>query len=83
MQQQSPPVILEFPTLIEVKCLRIQRPKQNYQTIPLSGIYNDISSVEDTAYPLENKFKNFDICEKETFDEWIKIIKKEFNKNIG
>lgn len=65
MQQQSPPVILEFPTLIEVKCLRIQRPKQNYQTLPLSGIYNDISSVEDTAYPLENKFKNFDICEKE------------------
>ena len=25
----------------------------------------------------------FDICEKETFDEWIKIIKKEFNKNIS
>ena len=25
----------------------------------------------------------FDICEKKTFDGWIEIIKKEFNKNIG
>lgn len=24
----------------------------------------------------------FDICEKKTFDEWIEIIKKEFNRNI-
>ena len=25
----------------------------------------------------------FDICEKKSFDEWIEIIKKKFNKNIG
>ena len=34
----------------------------------------------NVCYALDS---GFDVCEKKTFNKWIKNIKKEFNKNIG
>ena len=34
----------------------------------------------NVCYALDS---GFDVCDKKTFDKWIKNIKKEFNKNIG
>ena len=34
----------------------------------------------NVCYALDD---GFDVCDKKTFDKWIKNIKKEFNKNIG
>lgn len=63
---QVSPTLLELPNLVEVKCLRVNKPRYNYDSLPLSGIYNDIHNEEDpNVFPLENKIKNFDLAEKE------------------
>lgn len=64
---QGTPTLLELPNLFEIKCLRVNKPKYNYDSIPLSGIYNDINNEEDpNVFPLENKIKNFDLAEDES-----------------
>jgi hypothetical protein len=53
---------IDFPKDIDIKCLRIVSPIFNNGIIPLSGLYNDLSNIEDkNTFPLENKMVNFSI----------------------
>ena len=53
---------IDFPKDIDIKCLRIVPPIFNNGNIPLSGLYNDLSNIEDkNTFPLENKMVNFSI----------------------
>ena len=50
----------DFPQFLNLKCLRINPPKINKATFPLSGLYNDINNKEDmNSFPLQNKQNNF------------------------
>ena len=52
---------INFPNYLEVKCLRVQKPLPNLQSLPLSGNYNDILNEEDlNTFPFVNKFKHFE-----------------------
>ena len=46
---------------IDVKFTKLSKPSFNTLDLPLSGIYNDIDSVEFSNFPLKNKFKNFGV----------------------
>ena len=53
---------IDFPRDLDIKCLRIVSPIFNNGIIPLSGLYNDLSNIEDkNTFPLENKMVNFSI----------------------
>ena len=52
---------LKIPKDIEIKFYRLTQPVLNNSELPLSGIYNDLGSIEDKAFPLNNKFSNFGI----------------------
>ena len=53
---------IDFPKDIDIKCLRIVPPIFNNGNIPLSGLYNDLSNLEDkNTFPLQNKMTNFSI----------------------
>jgi hypothetical protein len=63
---------LTLNNLIEVKLLRLNKPKFNNQVLPLTGSYNSIDSLlklEDEAYMLsgeqtfENKFQEYNLNE--------------------
>ena len=49
---------------IDINFTRISKPDFNSIDLPLSGLYNNIDSVEYPNYPLKNKFKNFSITSK-------------------
>ena len=46
---------------IDVKFTKLSKPSFNTLDLPLSGLYNDIDSVEFSNFPLKNKFKNFGV----------------------
>jgi hypothetical protein len=49
---------------IDIKFLRLLPPLLNPDSLPLSGMYNDIDNIEEDAENiLQNKFFNFDILE--------------------
>ena len=46
---------------IDVKFTKLSKPSFNTLDLPLSGLYNNIDSVEFSNFPLKNKFKNFGV----------------------
>ena len=46
---------------IDVKFTKLSKPSFNTLDLPLSGLYNDVDSVEFSNFPLKNKFKNFGV----------------------
>ena len=58
---QVSPTLLELPNLVEVKCLRVNKPRYNYDSLPLSGIYNDIHNEEDPNAYFEFKLHTLEL----------------------
>ena len=52
---------LKIPKDIEIKFYRLSQPSLNISNFPLSGIYQNLDSIEDKGALLKNKFSNFDI----------------------
>lgn len=73
---------IEFLNYVEIKCLRLVKPKLNTINIPLSGCYNDIDNKEDLeSFPLEQKFQYFDISPSDCVGiENMFIINQKFGK---
>ena len=60
-QSNKGPQELQITKDIEIKFFRLLPPTINGTNLPLSGLYNDIDSIEDPDNPLQNKFSNFSI----------------------
>ena len=52
---------LKIPKDIEIKFYRLSQPSLNISNFPLSGIYQNLDSIEDKGALLKNKFSNFDV----------------------
>ena len=52
---------LKIPKDIEIKFYRLSQPSLNISNFPLSGIYQNLDSIEDKNCLFRNKFSNFDV----------------------